>query len=98
MKTKPLIFLLSLTCLFFVGCVTTPNFMSKTGPRITNQTPATVLITSPRNFGSGFEPSANQGIYDMAQEHCQKSGRDAVLQKSWVRPFDADYFKFECKK
>jgi hypothetical protein len=80
-----------------VGCATS-NFMSSRGPAIRNQTPATIIISTPRSFSSEDIPSANQNTYDIAQAHCQKSRRDAVLEKSWIVVFDADYFRFECKK
>lgn len=59
-------------------------------------TPASLTITAPRNLSTG-RPTLRQDVYDLAEEHCQKTGRNAVHIKAWVVPFDADYFEFECK-
>jgi hypothetical protein len=84
--------------IFVISGCATGNFMSSRGPTIRNQTPATIIITTPRSFTSEDIPSANPQTYNIAQTHCQKSRRDAVLISSWIVVFDADYFKFECKK
>ena len=41
----------------------------------------------------------NQSVYDKAQEYCKNnSGGDAVPTKSWLVPFDGNYFEFQCRK
>ncbi len=61
-------------------------------------TPLSITIKTPRNY---FSPgvSVNQEVYDIAQKYCKNaSGGNAVPTKSWLVPFDGNYFEFECKK
>ena len=61
------------------------------------ETPLSITIKSNRNYMSAV-PTISQEIFDKAEQHCQKIGAHSKLENSWVVPFDADYFTFECTK
>jgi len=82
---------LILVLLFLSGCATQQADIVLT-------TPLSITIKTPRNY---FSPgiSVNQEVYDIAQKYCKNvSGGNAVPTKSWLVPFDGNYFEFECKK
>jgi hypothetical protein len=61
-------------------------------------TPLSVTVKTARNY---FSPGigVDQEVYDLAQKYCKNvSGGNAVPTKSWLVPFDGNYFEFECKK
>jgi hypothetical protein len=92
---------ISAVILFFGGCAGlthTNYFMASSGPTINHHTPTSIEIKQPRRFFPEDIPSANQHIFNMAQEHCQTTNRNTVLEKSWIDFFDADYFRFKCKR
>jgi hypothetical protein len=73
-----------ISILFLIGCVTTAS--------IVNASPGFIVIEAPRESGCG------QQVTDMAQEHCAKEGKDAVLIDGTIKPFVANYCRYECKK
>ena len=89
---------ISAVMLFFGGCAGlnhTNYFMASSGPTINHHTPTSIEIKQPRKFFSEDIPSASQHIFNMAQEHCQTTNRNTVLEKSWIDFFNADYFRFK---
>lgn len=69
---------------------------AKNSAEITVISPISAIVTAPRNLaasGATIRPE----VIKVAQDHCQKVDKNAVLEKSWVVAFDADYFQFECK-
>ena len=56
-------------------------------------TPASVTVCSTR----GLMPDESRNvIYQMAEKHCQKASRHAVLHKEWHGGTQSQY-NFECK-
>ena len=70
-------------CLLQLACATSTS--------ITNSSPGFVVIDGPRLSGCG------QFVTNMAQEHCQKTGKNAVFVDGWIRPFQSDACRYECK-
>jgi hypothetical protein len=63
---------ISAVMLFVGGCAGlthTSYFMSSSGPTINHHTPTSIEIKQPRRFFSEDTPSANQQIFNIAQEH-----------------------------
>jgi hypothetical protein len=92
---------ISSAMLFVGGCAGlthTNYFVSSSGPTINHSTPTSIEIKKTRSFFTEETPTASQQIFNMAQKHCQKTSRNTVLEKSWINFFDADYFRFTCKK
>lgn len=81
-QMKILILVLSLP-IFLSSCATSSS--------IVNSSPGFVVIESPRLSGCG------QMITNIAQEHCYKTGKNAVFVDSWVKPFQSDVCRYECK-
>jgi hypothetical protein len=79
---KILILILSLP-VFLSSCATSAS--------IVNSSPGFVVIESPRLSGCG------QLITNIAQEHCNKTGKNAVFVDGWVKPFQSDVCRYECK-